>query len=212
MTSHPLTCLLFRRITPAAFVGLFAACITLLLVGCGATSPYSPTYRQKQSANARAQRLSRAGFEPASTARALQDIWHGLTIVVAEATGSQLPPPNMVAVFAKDAPRFRTLALPLINESSQPIDTAAFDRMLLREMETTNPNNRRWVLVKSDSSEIATPEPDADYILRITLHDLPNDLQPAPNELVYMWEILDAKTQAGVLWGGERIVIPPPHQ
>jgi len=119
----------------------------------------------------------------------------------------------MVALFAKDAHRFRVLTLPLINESSQTIDTAAFDLMFWREM-AANPDNRRWVLVKSDRSEIPPSEAEAgtDYILRITLHDLPGDLRRFDNELAYMWEILDAKTQKGVRWGGERILTAPTEE
>jgi len=162
------------------------------------------TYRQAWRTKGFPQRALQAGFEPESTANTLRDIWHGLTIVAAEATGSKLPPPNMVAFFAKDAYRFRVLTLPLTNESSLSIDTAAFDRMFLREM-AANPETRRWVLVKSDSTEIPTSVLEADYILRITLHDLPSDLQRSPNEFAYMWETLDAKTHEGVRWGGERI-------
>jgi len=189
--------------------GLFVACATLFLAA-GCMTPGS-TYRQAWRAKEFPQRALQAGFEPESTANALRDIWHGLTIAVAEATGSKLPPPNMVAFFAKDAYRFRVLTLPLINESSQPVDTAAFDRMFLRAM-AANPDTRRWVLVKGDNSEIATPEPDADYILRITLHDLPSDLQRFDNEVAYMWEILDTKTQEGVRWGGERLRTAPAKQ
>jgi len=190
-------------------LGLFVACITLLFAA-GCMTPGS-TYRQAWREKAFPQRALQVGFEPESTANALRDIWHGLTIAVAEATGSKLPPPNMVAFFAKDAYRFRVLTLPLINESSQLIDTAAFDRMFLRAM-AANPDTRRWVLVQSDSTEITTPEPEADYILRVTLHDLPSDLQRSPNELAYLWEILDAKTQKGVRWGGERILTAPAKQ
>jgi len=189
--------------------GLFVACITLLFAA-GCMTPES-TYRQAWREKAFPQRVLQAGFEPESTANALRDIWHGLTIVAAEATGSKLPPPNMVAFFAKDAYRFRVLTLPLTNESSQLIDTEAFDRMFLRAM-AANPDTRRWVLVQSDSTEITTPVPEADYILRITLHDLPSDLQRSPNELAYLWEILDAKTQKGVRWGGERILTAPAKQ
>jgi len=187
----------------SGFVGCVAA--LLLLVACN-TTPGS-TYRQAWQAKDFPQRALQAGFEPESTANALRDIWHGLTIVVAEATGAKLPPPGMVTIFAQNAYRFRVLTLPLINESSQTIDTAAFDRMFLREM-AANPHSRRWVLAKGHGSEITTPAPETehDYILRITLHDLPSDLRRAPNELAYMWEILDAKTHEGVRWGGERIL------
>jgi len=192
-----------RRSAHGALGGIFAVCITLVLAACSTTTTYRPAWRAKSFT----QHALQAGFEPESTANALRDIWHGLTIVVAEATGAKLPPPNMVAIFAENAYRFRVLTLPLLNESSQSIDTAAFDRMFLRTM-ATNPKTRRWVLVKGHSSETVAPTPEIehDYILRITLHDLPSDLQHSPNELAYLWEILDAKTHEGVRWGGERIL------
>jgi len=206
MTSLHFRSIPFRHTIRTVFGGLLVACASVLfLAACSTTGG---TYRQAWQAKEFSQRALQAGFEPESTANALRDIWHGLTIVVAEATGARVPPPSMVAVFAKDAYRFRVLTLPLINESSQSIDTMAFDRIFLREM-AANPNTRRWGLVKAHSSEITTPAPEIehDYILRITLHDLPSDLQRSPNELAYMWEILDAKTQEGVRWGGERIII-----
>jgi len=189
--------------------GLIACVAALLLAACG-TTPGS-TYRQAWQAKDFPQHALQAGFEPEGTANALRDIWHGLTIVVAKATGAKLPPRDMVAIFAEDAYRFRVLTLPLINKSSQPIDTAAFDRMFFREM-AANPHSRRWVLVKGHGSEITAPESEADYILRITLHDLPSDLQRFDNEVAYVWEILDAKTQEGVRWGGERLRTAPAKQ
>jgi len=202
----------FRRTIRSSLVGLLVGCAACLLLAACNTTPVS-TYRQERAAKEFAQRAAQAGFEPESTGHALLDIWHGLSTVVAEATGSTLPPANMVAVFAEAAYRFRVLTLPLINESSQSIDTAAFDRMFLQEM-AIKPENRRWVLVKGHSSEITTPAPEIehDYILQITLYDLPSDLQRSPNELAYMWEILDAKTHEGIRSGGERILTAQARQ